>query len=204
MGNGYKQKYNTYHHHHQNLHFHHKTTFLPLLCSRPVIKDVTIPKLEDPLSPKIGCMGQVKRNNKIAGLIPAAATYNKLNAPATAGKSFKLKRFFSSKNLTAATLTAPATTTACTRRRELGSKNNIINGEAGLKKANNDNCVPVVNIVDLDPPLPVIKRDSISNSNNKGQEETIWKRRSGGAALTSLQLQHIQLNTRLLDQPTTV
>lgn len=198
MANGYKQKYNA---HHQNLHFHHKTTFLPLLCSRPSIKDVTIPKLEDPLSPKISCMGQVKRNNKIAGLIPAATTYNKLTTTATAVKSSKLKRFFSGKNLATATLTAPATTTACIRRRELGSKNVIVNGETGSKKANNDNCVPVVNIVDLDPPLPVIKRDSVSNN---GHGETLWKRRSGGAALTSLHLQRIQLNTRLLDQPTTV
>ncbi|KAJ6335608.1 hypothetical protein OIU78_012264 [Salix suchowensis] len=71
MGNGYN-----HHLRHQNNHLHQKSTFLPMLCSRPAIKDVTVPKWDDrpmsissadPLSPKIGCMGQVKRNNKIVG-----------------------------------------------------------------------------------------------------------------------------------------
>lgn len=57
-----------------------------------------------------------------------------------------------------------------------------------------------VSIVDLDPPLPVIKR----LQKPEGEEmDSLWKRRSGGVQLKTLHLQHIQHPRHHL-QPTTV
>nr|KYP47518.1 hypothetical protein KK1_030854 [Cajanus cajan] len=123
------------HHHphhyfyHQNLHIHHRTTFLPMLCSRPSIKDVSLPQWRDPpgsfsndpLSPRIVNSANVPRNHK-------------------------------------------------------------------HKCSRNENVVPI-SIENMDPPLPVIKR--VQKPEEEKQVDSLWKRRSGGAALKSLQLQQI-------------
>ncbi|KAE8729372.1 Histone acetyltransferase of the MYST family 1 isoform 1 [Hibiscus syriacus] len=165
MGNGYHQ------------HINHKGRVLPLLCSKPSIKDVVLPKWqiqrsasfsEDPLSPKISCMGQVKRNNKIIGF-PVSHNKNTCNSSV---KYFRLKKLFSGKNLTASP--AMNTSTSCTRKK----------GNCGL-----------INIETMDPPLPVIKKGDIK----RDVSDTLWQRRSRGVELKRLQLQ-----LDIHQEPTTV
>ena len=186
---------------HQKLHHHSRNTFLPMLCSKPSIKDVTIPKCEDrcvsfsndPLSPRISCMGQVKRTNKVVGF---PATHSKLNQNTRHGtnninnnnnsvKYSKLKKMFSSKNLP--TTMATTTTASCGSRRQVST-----NGS-------NENRA-CISIVDMDPPLPVIKKEQKPQGEDA---DSLWKRRSGGVALKTLQLQQIHHPRHYL-QPTTV
>ncbi|EEF48422.1 uncharacterized protein LOC8262990 [Ricinus communis] len=199
MGNGYN--------HQQNLHLQYKATFLPMLCSRPSIKDVALPKLEDrsmslssdPLSPKIGCMGQVKRHNKIVGFptpnkITLTATRNDSNSALV--KYSKLKRIFSVKNNPTSTTAAIQNSTTCKRGRM------ILNGARRPKIEDSRDSNPVsIRIEDMDPPLPVIKK--VHKAADGEEADTIWKRRSGGLALKNLQLQQIQLSRHNL-APTTV
>jgi hypothetical protein len=176
-----------------------------MLCSRPTIKDVTLPKWEDrsmsisssdPLSPKIGCMGQVKRNNKIVGFPTSnkftVTTKNNVNGANV--KYSRLKRIFSGKNLTSATVSI-ATSTAH-RRREV-----MMNGASGAKIDDTKENSVSVSIENMDPPLPVVKR--LQQPTEDGEANSLWKRRSGGLALKNLQLQEIQLNRSSL-APTTV
>ncbi|KAF5450797.1 hypothetical protein F2P56_031119 [Juglans regia] len=212
MGN----EYNRFHHH-QRLHLHSRTTFLPILCSRTSMKDVAIlPKWEDrsvssddPLSPKIGCMGQVKRNNRVVGFPSSQkltlTTKHNANGSSSSSsddsvKYSKLKKLFSCKNLAATTaaatiVTAPATTVRCRSRRRVN-----MSGASGLKSNHSSEKCVSISIVDLDPPLPVIKRVQ----KPQGEEvDNLWKRRSGGVALKTLQLRQIHHPKRHL-QPTTV
>ncbi|XVE60399.1 hypothetical protein DITRI_Ditri05aG0125600 [Diplodiscus trichospermus] len=208
MGNGYNQ-----HLHHQNLQINHnKATFLPILCSKPSIKDVTLPKWQhrsasfsdDPLSPKISCMGQVKRNNRIVGF-PAShkLTFTNKNSCNNSNsiKYFKLKKLFSGKNLTSSPAAAAATTTTTTntftscRRKEV-----LVNRTSRPKNGDGKENSASISIENMDPPLPVIKR--VPKHGDKGDGDTLWQRRSRGVALKSLQLQQIQLNMH--QEPTTV
>ncbi|KAF5739692.1 hypothetical protein HS088_TW12G00902 [Tripterygium wilfordii] len=200
MGNGYNR--------HQTLH--HKTTFLPTLCSRPSIKDVAIiPRWEersssssnDPLSPKIGCMGQIKRNEKFnlgfhtsRKFVVSDKTINNHNNNNSPAKYFKLKKILSGKNYSVNTSTTTATSTInndriCRRRGgsfDCGSRPRIVDG-----KENSG----FVNIVEMDPPLPVIRKMKPTAGGGGEAAESLWKRRSGGVALQSLRLQEIQIRT---------
>ncbi|XP_010500079.1 PREDICTED: uncharacterized protein LOC104777506 [Camelina sativa] len=157
-----------------------RPTFLPMLCSRPSIKNVTVPsKLHqedhqtDPLSPKISCIGQVKRSNKIVGY-PTTSSSSSIT-PASHHRYFKLKRLFSGKNLT---FSAPTTTSTKT------SRGRIRKEEFDNKK------IAVIDVAQLDPPLPVVKKKLDGGAGDKAAEN-LWKRRSGGGGcqLRSLQIQ---------------
>ncbi|KAL5558321.1 hypothetical protein UlMin_034532 [Ulmus minor] len=209
-------------HHHQNLQIHHRTTFLPMLCSRPSINDVSLPKCvdrsasssSDPLSPRISCMGQVKRNNRVIGfpsshrlaLTSSRNQNNNENNHNNIVKYSKLKKFFSTKNLTTSTAVAGSSNStaprSCGRRRPAG----VLNGANGhcrigcnSESSSTSGCV---NIVDMDPPLPVIKR-TVKPGQDQGEGNSLWKRRSGGVELKGLQLQQIHHPKHHL-QPTTV
>ena len=211
--------YENHHIHHdhrhfyqQNLHIHHRSTFLPILCSRSSIKDVSLPRLRDrdgsfsdePLSPRIGCMGQVKRNNKIAGFPTSRLSFTAKNGTAASTtttspgvKYSKLKKLFSGRNLSSNTIPNAPSVSSCGSRQKF-----TVNGE-DVKRNNrcsNKNCGSV-SIEDMDPPLPVIKR--VQKSEEERQVDSLWKRRSGGTALKSLQLQQIQHPRHHL-QPTSV
>ncbi|KAF8030392.1 hypothetical protein BT93_E2739 [Corymbia citriodora subsp. variegata] len=226
MASAYGDHHHHHHHHHHhlqhrnNLHsLQHKNSFLPMLCSRPSIKDAKLPQCndkdrstsfsDDPMSPKVGCMGQVKRNNRVVGF----PTPNKLIAIAAKGnvnnslnKYTKLKRLFSSKGLLASATTSPAATGSCRGRRQKES-----NGCAGAKKKCEkiENFVSSsVSILDMDPPLPVIKKVSKpaaegGDGEAGGGDSSLWKRRLGGVALKSLELQQIH-HPRHHMQPVTV
>ncbi|KAK4276782.1 hypothetical protein QN277_014890 [Acacia crassicarpa] len=194
-----------HHHHrfqHQKLHIQERTTFLPMLCSRPSIKDVSLPRWrdppasvsDDPLSPRIGCMGQVKRNNKIVGFPTSHRLTNTSSvSPAAFGKYSKLKRLFSGKGLSANPATVAAASTTCGRRIRACNTDRFRNeNEASV----------ALSIEKMDPPLPVIKR-APRKSEEENQVDSLWKRRSGGVALKSLQLQQIHHPRHHL-QPTSV
>ncbi|KAI3419827.1 uncharacterized protein J3R85_012930, partial [Psidium guajava] len=191
-----------------------------ILCSRPSIKDVKLPKWNDedrsasfsndPMSPEVGCMGQVKRNNRVVGiptpnkLIAIAA---KANINNNLNNYAKLKRLFSSKSLLISAATSPAAAAgSCRGRRQKES-----NGRAGSKKKYGkiENSVSSsVSILDMDPPLPVIKKVSKLAAGGGCREggdsdNSLWKRRSGGVALKGLELQQIH-HPRHHMQPVTI
>ncbi|XP_058754166.1 uncharacterized protein LOC131627339 [Vicia villosa] len=207
MGN---QKLET---HHQFYTPHPKNTFLPMLCSKPSIKEVNLPRCRinppsscnDPLSPRIGCMGQVKRNNKIAGFPSSQYKLLSFNNKTISSsiispvvKYSKLKKLFSSKNL----ISTPSVTSTTTT-----TKQRVVNVPKNIQKCGrNENVVVGMKIDEMDPPLPVIKRVNNLEEGNKS-ENSLWKRRSGssGVSLRSLQVQQIQLqNSKICIQPTTV
>lgn len=193
-----------------------------MLCSRTSIKDVALPRLEDrsasfskedPLSPKIGCMGQVKRNNKIIGFPTAATSHNNNNnkqqlalTTKTSSKNFnvsdvkyiKLKRFFSVRNI--ATNSNNNKSTSCTvsscRRRETNTHGVSMRPKAAAAgNENKEREACIINIAQMDPPLPVVKRVPKPAADHAGDEinNSLWKRRSSGGALRRLDLQHIQI-----------
>ncbi|XP_060192376.1 uncharacterized protein LOC132621913 isoform X2 [Lycium barbarum] len=176
MGNGYNQ-----HHQQQQQQqlYHHirngnNSFFLPMLCKLS-IKDVKLQNTKnpsssnnissdnnEPCSPKVSCMGQVKRNNRVTGFpTPITGPVNpKVKYP-------KIKKLFSGKNRSSVTV---------------------------VKESSK------INISELDPPLPVVKKVKTVN-----EDGGLWKRRSGGATLKSLQIQQVHLSTdKNLLQPTTV
>jgi len=201
--------------HQQHQFQYQKSTFLPMLCSRPAIKEVTMPRFRDPsapsandpLSPRISCMGQVKRNNKIAGIPPSQRlTFpNKTNTSSPGPKYSKLKKLFSGKNFiisTPRTTTATATATSTCRSRQQVS--DVPKNQKCLKSENNHNVVCMMSIEDMDPPLPVVKRRVPQLEEGK-EFDSLWKRRSGTGrpALKTLQLQQIH-HPRICHQPPTV
>lgn len=81
-----------------------------------------------------------------------------------------------------------------------------VNSEGVSKKercsGNSENHGCSISIDDMDPPLPVIKR--VQKKVDEGsQVDSLWKRRLGGPALKSLQLQQIH-HPRICLQPTSV
>ncbi|XP_011655205.1 uncharacterized protein LOC105435499 [Cucumis sativus] len=208
----------------------HKHIFLPMLCSKPAIKDGRPPRCDrdrldsssaDPLSPRIGCMGQVKRNNRVAGLpishriliTTKNAVLNKNGNNPNVGY-FKLKKFFSSKNLlgspstnrtgavstrsTTAISISTAGVNGCGSRRRL-APNSGITGKKSVSE--NGNCGSL-NVMDLDPPLPVVRRVQKAGEERR-ETENLWKRRSGGIVLQNLEIQQTHLPKHRL-QITTV
>ncbi|XP_020213682.1 uncharacterized protein LOC109797924 [Cajanus cajan] len=189
--------------HHQL--YYQKSTFLPMLCSRPSIKEVTLPRLRDqssssgndPLSPRISCMGQVKRNNKIATshrlTFTTKTNTNTTSSPLVKYKYSKLKKLFSGKNFI---ITTPNTTTSTTTISTCGSRKPV----AKHQRNENSNNVVCISIEEMDPPLPVVKK-----LEDAKEVDSLWKRRSGTArpALKNLQLHQIH-HPRISLQPPTV
>ncbi|XP_057798412.1 uncharacterized protein LOC131014446 [Salvia miltiorrhiza] len=124
---------------------HHKTIFIPLFC-RLSLKDIkrhSAPS-DEPSSPKVSCMGQVKkRSNRVA--------------PTPNHTYSKLKKLFSSKAL-------------------LPAKTNDFKKDCDAE---------VVDVAELDPPLPVLKKEAAAPN--------LWKRRFNGAALKTLQIEIVSV-----------
>ncbi|KAL0326264.1 UNVERIFIED_CONTAM: hypothetical protein Sradi_5195700 [Sesamum radiatum] len=117
MGNGYDHRYSI----HQQ-QFHQKSKFLPIFC-RLSIKDVKLNNhykdpttVDEPSSPTVSCVGQVKRNNRVIGF-PATSTTTSAAANHH-HKHTKLKNLFSGKTLlpNTSTINASTTVTAAGRR----------------------------------------------------------------------------------------
>lgn len=92
MSNGYKHHHRHRHHHHnQNIH-HTTTTFLPLLCKASTqdikVQQVVLPKFSgDPSSPRVSCIGHVKRSNKVTGFPTPPPKLTTTAAATTPGSS---------------------------------------------------------------------------------------------------------------------
>ncbi|XP_059630242.1 uncharacterized protein LOC132273266 [Cornus florida] len=231
MGN----RYNHHLHHHQNLH--NNTTYLPILCSRPSIKDVHLSRWhdrsttsssasstsssKDPSSPRVSCVGQVKiRNNKTTIIAYATPTRPTTTTTTTTTKDnhnltpySKLKRLFSTKNLsTTATTTTRTSSTGVSCRREMmimgsprrRSKCRDETRTNNYERRTNNYVHPVVDVAEMDPPLPVIKK--VQQPGEGRDEVNLWKRRSAahGVALKSLKIQQIHIPNNHFLQPTTV
>lgn len=208
MGNGY----NHHHHHQQQQLYHHirngsTSLFLPMLC-RLSIKDVNLHNSKDPCSsttnlsrdnhnepssPKVSCMGQVKRNNRVIGFPTPYKPTSSTPVNPKLVKYTKLKKLFSAKNFT------PRNSAG----REILKRSVTVVGSRKFSKLNdrdNGSKIVEVNLSELDPPLPVVKKVKPPPADGG-----LWKRRSGGAALKNLQIQQIHLATdNNLLQPTTV
>ncbi|KAL3513582.1 hypothetical protein ACH5RR_026299 [Cinchona calisaya] len=206
MGNGYN-------HHLQHQSLYKKNSYLPFLCQVSIKDDkfrdckdrsASASISNDPSSPKVSCVGQVKKNNRLIRsstqyrltAIPATCATTTTSTDAITSKSnktyglvmyTKIKRLFSGKNLLTSSL---ATTNSTANNAVYGGGNTRScremitrrNGSRWSSKINNDNGVDV-NISELDPPLPVIKKV------HQPCEVNLWKRRYGGPALKSLQIE---------------
>ncbi|XLR40270.1 hypothetical protein S83_024930 [Arachis hypogaea] len=218
MGGGENHRY----HHHKKMNMNsydqERNTFLPMLCSRPSIKDVSLPRWKnnppssssssssssnEPLSPRIGCMGQVKRNNKIAGFPTSSSISHRLITTTTTSSSSsspspvfikytKLKSIFITPKHFLNTPTRTRTTTPTVikhHQRVVGkSSGHEVNSESEKKKnlGCSSSSYSIVSIDEMDPPLPVqIKKEKEKVGEDK---DSLWKRRKSGS-LQSLQLQ---------------
>lgn len=204
MGNGYRKDF------HHRLGNPHTSMFLPMLCSRPSLKSVVIPRSgyspdeADPLSPKIGCMGQVKKRNcrvfglptpyKLAGnsRVGAIKTNNMAIISCSQAKYSKLRKLFSSKSLLAGTaagsspssaVTTSMTSAAAARRRSVSKSCSFGSERGSIREA--------VNMAEMDPPLPVVKRVRKPAEEEEEEGGSLWQRRFGGVAphLRSLEIQ---------------
>ncbi|KAI3464447.1 hypothetical protein Pfo_021110 [Paulownia fortunei] len=215
MGNGYDHHHSIHEH-----HFHQKSIFLPMFC-RLSIKDVKLNNhyrdrisAGEPSSPKVSCMGQVKRNNRVIGF-PVTTT-----TAANYHKHTKMKKLFSSKTLLPNTTTTNASTTAtatipsggggrsgsrsCKTSREMFVNNSRRSGVKTYCDHNGDqDRVKVVDIGEMDPPLPVVKR--VAPPGVGRDEVNLWKRRFNGVGPKSLQIERINLpNSKFQPPPTTM
>ncbi|KAG8378332.1 hypothetical protein BUALT_Bualt08G0126400 [Buddleja alternifolia] len=208
MGNGYDHHSIQHHHHHHQ----QKTIFLPIFC-RLSTKDINLnnhykinPKPSDePSSPKVSCIGQVKiRNNRVIGY-PTTTSI----AAANNHKYTKLKKLFSSKTLLLNTAAGKNGSRSCRNSREMcttfnnSRKLRVKNDICRNNDDDQDCAVKVVNIGEMDPPLPVVKR--VAPPGVGRDEVNIWKRRFNGPGLKSLQIEQIHLpNPTKFQPPTTV
>ncbi|KAK9026440.1 hypothetical protein V6N11_039279 [Hibiscus sabdariffa] len=132
----------------------------------------------------MGCMGQVKRSNRIVGcpvshkFIITGASNNNSSSSGNGIKYFKLKKLFSGKNLTG---------TGCRRQQVL-----LVNRTSRAKNGDGKENSGSIDIENMDPPLPVTKRFP-KRGDHKGDGDTLWERRSRGVALKSLQLQQTSI-----------
>ncbi|KAL7607400.1 hypothetical protein Lser_V15G19143 [Lactuca serriola] len=184
------------------------TFFFPMLC-RLSINDVAKPTRladlasssststscsPDPTSPKISCIGQIKKrsNSNSTSIANNHISASRIST-ATTGKSAtnlnynKLRKLFSGKNL----ISLPTDTATISNHCGIRS----CNGNGGARKPNSNKKTymisigdPEVAVEELDPPLPVVKcrlRDQQVNV-------SLGKRR--GIELKILQIQPFQLS----------
>ncbi|KAI3763071.1 hypothetical protein L1987_53521 [Smallanthus sonchifolius] len=171
----------------------HKTFFMPMLC-RPSLNDVVKPpkfnnsisSSTDPSSPKLTCIGQIKKKS--------TTTSNQFlvaKSSAHSNRYTKLQRLFSGKNLI-----SPAIDTGSINNAFVAKRSKSCNGRARVpiskKKcyisSDDQDVMRVVVDEELDPPLPVVK----CNRRDQKSDVNLWKRR--GIEMKTLQIQPIQLN----------
>ncbi|KAL0323370.1 UNVERIFIED_CONTAM: hypothetical protein Sangu_1956300 [Sesamum angustifolium] len=157
---------------HQSIHKHHqKTIFLPLFC-RLSIKDIKLNyHRKSPISTDDDEPSSPKQNP----FAPATTQGGTVSGGGRSGSK------------------------SCTSSREvtLSQKNSR---RLKLKNDGDQDCVKLVNVRELDPPLPVVKRAAASGVDR--DEMNLWKRRSNGAALKSLQIEQIHLRNSSSQPPT--
>ncbi|XP_057785144.1 uncharacterized protein LOC131002689 [Salvia miltiorrhiza] len=167
-----------------------KSIFLPMFC-RLSIKDVklnTVPisaaaAAAEPSSPRVSCMGQVKRNSRVTGYPSATAAAAAIISTAHHHKHHSKPRkthYFSTKTLLPATAAASAGrksgSRSCRSNREICARDSR---RSVAKTCNYDQDCSVkaaaLDISKMDPPLPVVKREAPPRD-----EVNLWKRRFDG------------------------
>lgn len=158
-------------------------TFLPFLCKLSTKDAVKISepapssKKNDPSSPKVGCMGQIKRHNN---------QINSTNNP-TSGKLkyTQLKKMFSGRNLLIPTTTNTSTYCKGNNNKKVDTG---VRSRPRFHNYGHGNCAVVVplNLAELDPPLPVVK--SVCDHDKGGEKGSLWKRRGGVVPIQPIQL----------------
>lgn len=172
----------------------YNTTVMPFLfrLSTKEAAKICQPKKNDPSSPKVSCMGQIKRNNN-----------NKINSTTTTTpgklKYAHLKKMFSGRNLLVTTTTN--TTTYCKGNKCIKKIDTSVGTRPKFRNHGHGSGAAVVplDLAELDPPLPVVKPPC-----GRRGEASLWKRRGGVAPLESLQIKNIHLpsnNTALFTPP---
>ncbi|KAL7155980.1 hypothetical protein ABFS83_03G112400 [Erythranthe nasuta] len=195
-----------------------KRIYMPMFC-RLSVKDV---KLNDhyrdpissgePSSPKVTCIGQVKRNNRVTGYPSAAAATVNHHHHHNKPPMIKINKLFSSKTQLLASTAAAKTSTSTSgggggrsgsRSCRIGREMRVINSRRRRVKTTDcdrdRDCVVAAEVVDIgrmDPPLPVVKRVA-------PPEVNIWKRRFNGVGLQIEQI-HLPNNNKFEPPPTTV
>ncbi|KAK9758210.1 hypothetical protein RND81_01G215600 [Saponaria officinalis] len=212
-------------------------TFLPMLCSSTSTKQLKLTHrrcsssssssttvTDDPSSPKVGCMGQVKRNNKVVNF-PNIISFTSSSSSSSNSSSnsncstrhrvikchesnaytsnsiiryYKLIRFFSTKSPTSVISATSGAQKGKIRRKNVCRSKVDENVNSCNNKKENDKG-NLVNLLDMDPPLPVMKKIVKKQGNDDGEDtSSLWKRRSGGAPLKSLRVQVIPQNISLV------
>ncbi|CAA0809912.1 Unknown protein [Striga hermonthica] len=161
--------------HHSNIH-NPKRIFLPMFC-RLSIKDVKLSthrKIHagagEPSSPKVSCMGQVKRNPTAAGGRHKHPIANR-NKP---GKAL-----------------LPITAGGGRIRQEMIRAVRISRGSRMTIDFDRDGAVDVSK---MDPPLPVVRRAAAAPGAGR-EEVNLWRRRfdTAGGGLKRLEIEKIRL-----------
>ncbi|PWA48900.1 hypothetical protein CTI12_AA486700 [Artemisia annua] len=195
MGN---RSYSQQVHHHPNTINTTKTSknfFLPTFCGLSIKDDIVKPtKLTDlssssvssspdPSSPKISCIGQIKKRSN------TTSNTNKYQCTNTSKSTTniiytKLLKLFSSKSL----ICAPVDNATISNDggRSISSRNKRFNRSVTIPISSNKK--HTISIEELDPPLPVVKLKSQDQEMNVN----LGKRR--GIELKTLQIQPIQLS----------
>ncbi|XP_076910970.1 uncharacterized protein LOC143568792 [Bidens hawaiensis] len=160
----------------------HKTTFfIPMLCRFSLNDTVQPPKLNnnnppttDPSSPKLTCIGQIKKK-------PVRGLDTKIAKPGIHSNRYtKLQKLFSGKNLVSPAIdTCPVNKSVATRSKSCNGRSRVPINKKKCYVSSDDLDL------DLDPPLPVVKCRQESNVN-------LWKRR--GIEVKSLEIQPVKLN----------
>ncbi|KAL3638767.1 hypothetical protein CASFOL_016674 [Castilleja foliolosa] len=204
MANRYEQN-----RHNHNIH-NKKTISLPMFC-RLSIKDVnqschrpnpTPAAAGEPSSPKVSCMGQVNRNNRITGYPTAAA--NQYHKKMIRKKNMILSRKALLPNTTA--INPVNTAGAAGGRKTRISREMTREIQSRKSRVTNQDCFKVVNIniAEMDPPLPVVKR--VAPPGGGREEVNIWERRFNGVrgGLRSLEIEKIGLPDGKFPPPPTL
>ncbi|MFS7910524.1 hypothetical protein Hanom_Chr02g00107331 [Helianthus anomalus] len=198
----------------------HKSFFMPMLCRFSLNDTVKPPKLtdsstSDPSSPKLTCIGQIKKRSTTT--TTTTATNNRFLVCSlsdsvttkTSGHSnryTKLNKLFSSKHLispandktcinklNSKSVTSEKCsitnfkTTSVTKRSKSCNGRNKVQINKNKYYINEQDVMKVVVDKELDPPLPVVKCRHRDQESNMN----LWKRR--GFEMKSLQIQPIQL-----------
>lgn len=206
MGTGTYSENHHHHHHHKNLHPQRNGNpaassssstnkiFLPILC-RVSVKDTiahhprTIcPKQDDPSSPRVSCMGQVKHHHHNHHLTPSSTT-------STAKPHHKIVPGKTRNNTTKCN---QAMVDQRRRRRQVCTRFSTSNNVHDKNSCGA--VVPVLNLAELDPPLPVIRRPC--HGDNK--PVSLWRRRSrGDDGLANIQIPTFQCIFSVQFRPST-
>ncbi|KAL4559656.1 hypothetical protein LXL04_031799 [Taraxacum kok-saghyz] len=192
-----------------------RSFFMPMFCRVSIndtVKPVKLPETSsaDPSSPKLSCIGQIKKRSTTTSNSNSNSNSNRFlackisastNAKSAVHSSFsysKLHRLFSGRNLISpaidtASISNCSSNCITNRSKSCNGRGRIPNSAKRFHKASSDDPVlmRVVVAEELDPPLPVVKcsrRDQEGNVN-------LWKRR--GIEMKTLQIQPIQLSMNL-------